>query len=84
MSNSFKQLQEAREALLPTDLEGRVGQQFGNYVNISNAIETYIPGTVNIALRFISGDTRTIVDNNPFSDDEPDWRFPPNFRAPGR
>ena len=84
--NSFKKVQARHEAELPPELELELTQQVGALNVGSQVVDTFGPRAIDTLLRYISGDTRCADTKGPgqYYDEEPDWRFPPGFRPPGR
>lgn len=73
MTNSFKNLQDVREAMLPPDIEHRLLHQMGTFSLFGRVVELFVPNALNTVARLIDGDCNGHGDCD---DDEPDWRYP--------
>jgi hypothetical protein len=85
--NAFKRIAMKFEEQLPDVVEENIRNELSRLDNARNMLETFGPNAINVLVTLVSGEvSRRAGGDGPvgYFEEEPDWRFPPGFRAPGR
>lgn len=85
--NAFKRIALKFGEQLPDSVEENIQNELSTLNNARNMLETFGPNAINVLVTLVSGDvSRRLTNDGPvaYFEEEPDWRFPPGFRAPGR
>jgi hypothetical protein len=82
MLNNFKKLHEAREAMLPIELEHKVVHQVCTCSFFGRVFDLFVPNALQVVTKMIGGDGPAIPPTGRYADTDPalDWRRPPAGR----
>ncbi len=79
MLNNFKKLHEAREAMLPLELEHKVVHQVSTCSFFGRVFDLFVPNALQIVTKMIGGDGPAPTQQGRYADADSgsDWRRPP-------